>query len=203
MGGYITDKTSYYKLKQKFFSFTGDYMVKDREDKDLIRVAGRLDMRDSKTAFDPEGIKLAFFQNKMLSLRKNYYVFSYKPVCEGQESTEMDGNDVPVYRWAKIEKDIIAISPCFTCYLFTNNEDCYPIIRGEAQFGSLMFNMKIMMHKDRPNGKGQPIVGQFGTQTVFELGTDSWGVKIARGMDPLLTIIFCIAVEDLNNDDDD
>ena len=47
-------------------------MVKDREDKDVIRVAGRLDMRDSKTAFDPEGIKLAFFQNKMLSLRKNY-----------------------------------------------------------------------------------------------------------------------------------
>jgi hypothetical protein len=60
---------------------------------------------------------------------------------------------VPIYRWAKIEKDIVAIKPCFTLYLYNGNEETYPFVRGEAQFGSFKFNMPIMMHKDRPGPK--------------------------------------------------
>ena len=63
--------------------------------------------------------------------------------------------------------------------------------------------MPIMMHKDRPgtkNNKEHLIVGQLGDQTVFQMGYQTWGLKVAKGMDPALSIIFCIAVEDLNRE---
>ena len=206
LAGYITDETCYYKLKQKFWSWTEDYTVKDGKGNDVMKIAGKfLTMRDGKTIYGPDGEKLAYFAKKILSWRRNYQVYSYKPVFEGQKSSETDADKVPVYRWAKIEKDCCAWKPCFTLYMVTETngeEDFYPFIRGEAQCCSLKFNMKIMMHKNRPHSDGQtPIVGQLGEQTFFELGHENWGVKIAKGMDPILTIIFCIAVEDINKED--
>lgn len=202
--GKVTEDTTYYKLKQKFWSWTEDYTIKDSKDNQIMRVGGKLlTLRDGKTAFDMNDQKLAYFQNKLMSMHSNYYVFSYEPVCEGQESTEKDADDVPVYRYAKIEKDICSCRPRFTMYMFTSNEDCHPIIRSEGTCFSCRFNMKIMMHKDRPNGRGNmPIVGQLGEQTILEWGHENWGIKLAKGMDPILSIIFCIAVEDILKDEE-
>ena len=49
-------------------------------------------------------------------------------------------------------------------YMFRGNEDTYPFVRGEAQFGSFKFNMPIMMHKNRPGNKmiEHTVVGQLG-----------------------------------------
>ena len=70
-------------------------------------------------------------------------------------------------------------------------------MRGDAQFGNNKYNMKIRMDKGSPNYNGKtPIVGILGEQR-FEVGPENWGLQIAKGMDPVLTIIFCIAAQDL------
>lgn len=110
-------------LYLQFFSWSGDdFNVRDGSGNTVFIVKGNaLSLRDRVVIADPQGNLIAMMQEKIVSLRKEFQVYSFKPNAEGQESTEKV-QDIPVYRFALIQKQIKAITTEL-CYKLYNGND--------------------------------------------------------------------------------
>eukprot|EP00947_MAST-08B_sp_MAST-8B-sp1_P004727 g4727.t1 len=117
-----------------FFSWSGDdFNVRDGSGSTVFVVKGNaLSLRDRVVIADAQGNLIAMMQEKIVSLRKEFQVYSFKPNAEGQESTEKV-QDVPVYRFALIQKQLKAITTELCYKLYNGNDVGDTIMIAKAQ----------------------------------------------------------------------
>lgn len=118
----------------QFFSWSGDdFNVRDGSGSTVFIVKGNaLSLRDRVVIADAQGNLIAMMQEKIVSLRKEFQVYSFKPNAEGQESTE-NVQGVPVYRFALIQKQLKAITTELCYKLYNGNDVGDTIMIAKAQ----------------------------------------------------------------------
>ena len=67
-------------------------------------------LRNRMLVMDPFGNKLALLEKHLMSLRHEYRVYTYYPNQIGMESKEVDDEGMTVYRFAQIEKALLAMT---------------------------------------------------------------------------------------------
>lgn len=201
VGGTVTDAPTALIVKQKFFSWTGDdFKVVDQAGAVRFIVKGKvLSIRDKMVITDHEGNKVAMLQQKLLSLRKTFVVYTYKPNCEGQESTEDDAG-TPVYRFAQVEKALLALTPEFYWKLYKGNEpEESSKLLAKVQMsiaGLTKFKMDIKVP-----GEGGTVLGTCGQSSMIQLEQMStYVLEVAKGMDLLGMLCLAVAVDDMKDD---
>merc|ERR1711862_157042 len=109
----------------------------------------------------------------------------------GQESTETD-DGTPIYRFAKIEKDLVSVLPCFTYYLYKGNEDGDQLFRAETK---LAFKFTMMVKK--PKGD-DTVVGAVGQTSMLQFeDKNTYAMELGDGMDVLGMICLSCAVDQM------
>ena len=106
--GMVSEERMGALLQQKFFSWSGDdFAIKDHLGGVLFNVKGNaLSLREKMHITDKTGAKIAVMQKKLMALRSTFYMYTYKPNFEGQESTETDGDGEALYRYAFLQDQI-------------------------------------------------------------------------------------------------
>ena len=101
LGSPTTEPTTFI-LREKMFSWGGDFDVKNDKGDVCYKIKGKVfTMRDLMTINDPEGNPLCIMKAKLLSCRPTYQLFKFTPSYEGQNSTDTeDGKEL--YRFAHI-----------------------------------------------------------------------------------------------------
>jgi hypothetical protein len=140
-----------YKLKQKNFSLTESYKVKDQNDKTAYKVKGIFfTLKDRMIVYgddDDEGDEIAVIQKKWCQLRKhNRQIFRFIPAWEGQESTD-DYEGKLMYRWGIVEKRCIVCcdGPIYDYYKYTPDGGKVGVMTLREQCMSCMFNMRVCL----------------------------------------------------------
>eukprot|EP00928_Gymnodinium_smaydae_P083917 TRINITY_DN67165_c0_g1_i1.p1 TRINITY_DN67165_c0_g1~~TRINITY_DN67165_c0_g1_i1.p1 ORF type:complete len:218 (-),score=48.20 TRINITY_DN67165_c0_g1_i1:181-834(-) len=189
--GKITTENVAFRIKEKFFSWSGgDFEVKNNKDEVCYKVMGKvMTMRDKMVIHDPQGNKLCVIQKKLLDIRETYQIFRYTPNQEGQESTEQDdGTDI--YRFAVIEKDIVALTPSFTYYLYKGNDEKVQVLHGSSVLMSFTFKMPIK--------KDEKLVANVGATSLFQFpDANTYAVEVGPGMDALGVICFAVVCDEM------
>eukprot|EP00931_Biecheleriopsis_adriatica_P094412 TRINITY_DN68066_c0_g1_i1.p1 TRINITY_DN68066_c0_g1~~TRINITY_DN68066_c0_g1_i1.p1 ORF type:complete len:247 (+),score=49.60 TRINITY_DN68066_c0_g1_i1:89-742(+) len=191
--GKITTGNEAFLIKEKFFSWSGgDFDVKNNKDEVCYKVSGKvMTMRDKMVILDPQGNKLCVIQKKLLDIRETYQIFRYTPNKEGQESTEQD-DGTPIYRFAVIEKDIVALTPSFTYYLYQGNDDKVQMLHGSSVLMSLKFKMPIK--------KDEKLVANVGATSLFQFDVaNTYAIEVGPGMDALGVICFAVACDEMRD----
>lgn len=181
-------------IKQKLFSFSsGDFTIKDTEGKPWYKVQGKvMTIRDKMIIEDLEGNKKVVIQKKMMEVRETFQIYRYTPNCQGQESTETD-DGVPIYRFAVVEKDLVALLPKYTYYLYKNNDKGPAIMRGEVQMA-----VKYTMTLKKGDGSDNLVIGAVGQKTMLQFeGANEYVLEVGEGTDVLGTICFSVAIDQM------
>mmetsp|Transcript_147751 Transcript_147751/g.275307 ORF Transcript_147751/g.275307 Transcript_147751/m.275307 type:complete len:218 (-) Transcript_147751:125-778(-) len=193
--GQITTEKTAFRIKEKFFSWSGgDFDVKNNKDEVCYKVSGKvMTMRDKMVIQDPTGKKVCVIQKKLMDIRSTFQIFRYTPNQEGQESTETD-DGTPIYRFAVIEKDIMALTPSFTYYLYQGNDNKVQVLHGSTKLMSFKFQMPIK--------KDEQLVANVGATSLFQFdAANTYAVEVGPGMDALGVICFAVAADEIRQDD--
>ena len=190
-------------LKQKLFSWSGsDFSIKDHTGQEHFRVKGNaLSFRDKMHVTDAAGVKVAVLQKKLLALRSTFFIYSYKPNFDGQESTEKDKDDEALYRYAFLEDQVLAFvgRQVVKKFLTSNEQD-----EAVGVFEILVkFAMKFTCHiktyltpEEKKNGGAQTTIAHAGQTTFWQWeGATLIGVEMAPGCDVLLVLLGMVAAE--------
>jgi hypothetical protein len=152
-----------YLLKEKLFSWGGDFSIKNEDGDTAFKVDGKvLTLRDKKVVYDGDQNKLCVIQAKLMSCRPEMQIFTYAPNQEGQKSTD-DDEGTPIFRFATVIQD------CWNCpkgmskwtyFAYVGNDDMIPLYRGVTKC-ACGFTMNIT------NMQGE-VVGKVGQTSVFQ-----------------------------------
>ena len=157
-------------------------------------------MRNRMLIMNPMGSKVALVQKKLLAAHQTYQIYTYTPNIVGQESTEKDDDETPVYRFALVYKKLFSLTKEFYYSLYHGNKEGPDLLLAKVQ-ASLAGLTRLQMDIKVP-GKGQPIVGTVGKSSIFQLrGNSEWVVEVARGMDVLGMLCLTISANAIIEDD--
>lgn len=187
-------KQTAFILKEKFFSWGGDFDIKDETGAVKYKVKGAvMTMRDKMVIYDPSGKALCMLQKKLLSWTPCYQVYTYKPNFKGQESTETD-DKTPVYRFAIIDTKFFSCPQQYTYSLYaTSNDEPVQLWSAVEVCPSWRFQMVI----DSAAGVSIAKVGQT-TLLQFDAANE-YAVEVAVGVDPLGMLCLAIAGEQIRD----
>lgn len=194
--GKVTTGNVAFRIHEDFFSWSGgDFDVKNNKGEVCYKVKGKvMTMRDKMVVLHPDGEKVCVIQKKLMDIRETFQIFRYKPNKEGQESTETD-DGTPIYRFAVIEKDMVAVTPSFTYYLYQGNDDKVQMLHGSGEFFTLKFKMPIK--------QDDKIVASVGQTSLFQLDeANTYDVEVGSGMDALGVICFAVACDEMRKKKD-
>lgn len=207
--GQITSSPVVLLAEQQMFSFTrGDFKVKaigadHSPDGDAVfTVRGKmLSLRNPMVVMDKAGQKVALVQKYLMAAHPTYIIYTYGPNAAGQVSEETDGDDVPVYRFAEVQRALLAISPEFYYTLYDGSmKRSSSALLAKVRLFSLEGVFNLQMDIKVPGNDG-PILGTVGKSTIFHLPRDSrWRIEMAKGMDALGMLCLAIAVNAINED---
>ena len=137
-GNLPCDKVVTLKVKQKFFSLRGDFIVKDTEGASYCKVVGVLaSMRTRVIIKDMDDNPIACVIEKIMSMSPAMFIYGFKPYFEGQNPVSETQNDLPLYAWAKVWKPLKSITSML-CVQMANGDDSYT----EASFGTADYKAK-------------------------------------------------------------
>lgn len=196
----VTKERSGYVLKQKMFSWSGDdFQVKDHTDAVAYVVKGKaMSLRDRMVISTPDGEKKALLQKKLAAIRSTFQLYTYSPNFEGQESTEKDADDAPVYRFAFIENQLSSIvgKQVFKLYATSNEDDAtVGLWENHVQF-ALRYKARIKKYGE------DEVVATAGETTFWQWeGASTIGIEMAAGLDSLALLAFCIACEKIKEEE--
>jgi len=194
-----TEKTTVFAVKQKLLTLTGQAMsIKDKENKLIAKIDGKiLSIRDRCVIHGADGQPACCIIERILSVSKSYFVYSYKPYFEGQKPSgeKMDGADL--YAWAKIWKRLVAITDEFEICMAVGDDEYEAADAGSYKAKApSMTSPKLQVEKQ---GKGCALV----ERKVIDFGElidiNGWELTVAKGIDPVLMIAL-ISVKDAIKD---
>ena len=194
-------------LEQKLFSFSGNsFAIKDNTGQEHFHVKGNASsLGDKMHVTDAAGVKVAVMQEKMLALRSTFYIYSYKPNFDGQESTETDQDGEGLYRYAFLEDQMLDFGGRQVVKRFlTSNEQDKAVGAFEIEsVGTFEFTCHIKTYltpEEKKKGGKQEVIATAGETTFFKLeGATSIGVEMAPGCDVLLVLLGMVAAEKISN----
>merc|ERR1712125_75675 len=109
-----TKKTTIFAVKQKLLSLTGQSMsIKDKENQLLASIDGKiLSLRDRCVIHGADGQPACCIIERILSMSRSYFVYSYKPYFAGQKPSG-----------AKIWKRLVAITDEFEICMAVGDDE--------------------------------------------------------------------------------
>ena len=120
--GPVGERTAFL-LREKFFSWGGDFKIKDNKGSVAYAVKGQvMTLRDKMVIYNPAGRKVCMMQKKLLTFKPTYWVYTYEPNFPGQASTENDSGE-PVYRAAIIEGIFFSFPPRYNYSVYSTSND--------------------------------------------------------------------------------
>ena len=204
-------------LKEKFFSWGGDFDIKDESGQVAYRVKGKVfSFRDKMViASATDDTKLCMLQKKLLSWTPTYQIYTYSPNFAGQPSTETDGDirestrqpslatplsDTPrnnlaaaVYRFAIISSKFFSCPPQYTYSLYSASNDEPVPLWSAVEVCAWRFQMVI-------DNAEQVAVAKVGQTSLLQFdAANTYAVEVATGIDPLGAMCFAIAVEQIRD----
>ena len=123
-------------------------------------------------------------------------VFSYQPNQEGQKSTE-DVEGVPVYRFAEVEKAMMAFLPEFEYKLYKGNEETEVVFVVKQQF---LFAIGMHLHIYRQDDATKTPVATISQRNATAFGGDEYECSVTKNMDLLGVLCIACAADDMVND---
>ena len=153
-------------------------------------------MRDRMIIMDPQGNRLCMLQRQIMALRSTFQVYSYQPNQEGQESTETVDN-VPVYRFAMIEKQISDFVGQYCYKLYKGNDNEETVVICAAQ---MAFQLTLKMYRKGDEAK-KPLATVGQTEALQFDSANEYALSVAKGMDLLAMLCLAVAVDDIQKDD--
>lgn len=190
-------------IKQKFWSLSSDtFSIKDHTGQAVIGVKGNwTSLRDKMHITDVEGNKIAVMQRKILALRSTFYIFSYTPNFDGQESTEKDMDNVPLYRHAYVQDQFKSVlgRQIVKKFVSSNKEaDAVGVYEIFSQF-TFKFICKIKTYaspEQKSKGVKQQVIATAGQTSFFQLNDSTKiAVEMAAGCDIVLILLGMVAAE--------
>lgn len=201
VNGMITTAPVALLAEQKMFSFTrGDFTVKaigadhSPEGDAVFVVRGKLlSLHNPMLIMDQAGKKVALVQKYLMAAHPTYMIYTYSPNERGQASEETDDDGVPMYRFAEVQRALLALTPEFYYTLYAGSEkrrSSALLAKVQASFAG-MFNLQMDIREPGTDG---PILGTVGKSTIFHLPRDSrWMIEVGKGMDVLGVLCLTIA----------
>ena len=198
-------------LKQKMFSWSGDdFVIKNHTEAEAFKIKGNaLSLRDKMHITDPEGKKLAVLQRKLMALRPTFYVYSYTPNFEGQESTEEDRDKEPVYRYAFVQDQFASLLGRQIVKKFTTSNEEKEAVGVFEIFvqAAIKFKCRIKKYmtpeekKAKDKDEEQQVIATAGETSFFQWeGKTTLAIEMATGCDVLLILCGMIASEKIKED---
>ena len=195
-------------LKQKMFSWSGNsFAIKDHTGQEHFHVKGNaMSVRDKMHVTDAAGVKVAVLQKKILALRITFYIYSYKPNFDGQESTETDKDGEALYRYAFVEDQVLSFvgRQVVKRFLTSNEQDeAVGAFEISAKF-AMKFTCQIKTYltpEEKKKGGAQEVIATAGQTTFFQWeGATLIGVEMAPGCDVLLVLLGMVAAEKIKEE---
>jgi hypothetical protein len=192
LDGRITAAQTALVADQHFFSWTrGDFDVRQYggaySGNVAYAVRGKVfSFRGRMTLVDYSGQKVAVVQRYLVSLHYTYILYSYAPNAPGQASKETDDDGVPLYRFAQVQKAILALTSEFYYTLYEGNQlASSALLLAKVQW-SLAGVFNLQMDIKRPGRDRPQVLGTVGKSTWLHLKGDSnWVIELGKGMDAL------------------
>jgi hypothetical protein len=189
-----------YTLKNRIFRMHEDYDIEDKNGLVAFKVAAHmLSLHAPQFLLDKKGKKVCMLR-KEFSGTTNFYLYSYSPAFEGQESTEKDDEefgDKPVYRFGKIKTVFPAFPSRWEYHLYRPSNEFEKV--GEISSVCSLSSQLIMqdvygidMFKLDDCGRVKKDRG--GTAEIYKL-------DVANGVDPLQAIAIALTCQQLSQDE--
>lgn len=120
----LTEDETKLMIKQKFWSFDDEFIVKNKAGKPLFKVCGSwLNITDKIVIRDMEGNFLAMLYGIMMSIREEYIILLKEPRVEGQEPSEVKGpDDETLYDYMKITQWAGRFTQTYSGYVATGKD---------------------------------------------------------------------------------
>jgi hypothetical protein len=190
-------------LKQKMFSFSGDdFAIKNNLEEEIFKVKGKaLSVRDKMHVTDAAGKKVAVLQRKLLAMRATFYIYSYQPNFDGQESTEKDMDGELLYRHAFVQDQVMsALGRQIVKIFVTSNEESSAVGSYEIFVQMAMrFKCRIKRYatpEEKSAGTEQVVIATAGETSFFQgEGGSRLGIEMCAGCDILLILLGMVASE--------
>mmetsp|Transcript_63823 Transcript_63823/g.106132 ORF Transcript_63823/g.106132 Transcript_63823/m.106132 type:complete len:228 (+) Transcript_63823:56-739(+) len=175
-------------MQQKFLSLSSqDFSVKDNKGNIIAILDGKnLSLRDRAVLMNANREPIACLLEKIFSGSITFFVYAYKPYFDGQKPCGEKQNGQELYAWAKIWKKLLSITDEFHICMATGDNE-YEAAEPGTYEGKApgKLSSKLMVTK---NGKGCCLIDREELQWGDLIGTNSYAVSIAAGIDPVLMI---------------
>jgi hypothetical protein len=183
-----TKKTTIFAVKQKLLSLTGQSMsIKDKENQLLASIDGKiLSLRDRCVIHGADGQPACCIIERILSMSRSYFVYSYKPYFAGQTPWVDMMAGAYLYAWAKFWKRLVAITDEFEICMAVGDDEYEAADAGSYKATApSMTSPKLQVEKQ---GKGCALI----ERKVIDFGElidiNGWELTVAKGIDPILMI---------------
>jgi len=187
-GKYVSNEQTVLKLKEKFFSFSGDdCVIKDTNGKTWFKInASTFSMSGKRTMMDSEGVEIAGYRKKLLSMHATAYI------------TGESGGKTMVYATVKKESMMSLVS---SAEIFIHNppmdidnvttDGVAPQIRVEGDFMAKKYDF-MMGDRDNPYKVAQVVRKWL---TTYE--HTSYFVNIGTNMDIAFVCMCAMAIDEI------
>mmetsp|Transcript_6590 Transcript_6590/g.22698 ORF Transcript_6590/g.22698 Transcript_6590/m.22698 type:complete len:198 (+) Transcript_6590:186-779(+) len=190
----IDPSETIWKMKEKLFSFSGDdFKVEDLNGQPLFTVDGQVfSMRSSKSFKTMDGNQILEISKKMMAVRQTWHMYQ--------------GDD----RRVTVVKKLLGFGSTYYVYLlpppYPNHDASTDLDALTPTFtltGSIFDKEYCVYLGD--NGENGPKVAQVSRKMFSAMnmvfGNDTYGIKVAPGVDVCLVLASVVIVDEIENDE--
>jgi len=147
---------------------------------------------DKHCVTDPKGNKLALLRRDITfpAAHAKFTTFSYKPNFEGQDSTDVDADDVAIYPFAQLRCIVPSMPPKYEYLLFKTNDLTKPELN--STINSVCSSRKRGTMTDMKD----QLMLRFEEFITNKEGAGYIDVEVAAGIDPLQALIIGISIDE-------
>ena len=188
--GLVSKERLVLKVKEKFFSFRGDFTVTDQAGEPFCKVHGTyFSMRQRVVIKDLDGKPIACVLGKILSISPAMFIYGVKPYYEGQQPTSEKEDGLPLYAWAKVWNPVTSMTPMYMIQMAKGDDEYTSATYETCDYkswapGVAAPRLSVVKGADKTKG-GCCLIDRSTLQ--FE-SANVYDVTIAPGIDPILMI---------------